>query len=132
MHLLSYKCLGGALVGSVQEPRALALSGQLVLLVVLPRAAVIWCTALHKWLLTEVTLERLSFADGIVLTTSWTTTVRRQPEEIGEFPSSDDGIFGLPSPEVLVVNSPLDPTGTMTNPMGRRGMQQGSSPLIAS
>lgn len=118
-------------MGSVQEPRALALSGHLVLLVVLLRAAVIWCTALHKWLLMEVTLERLSFANGIVLTRSWTTTVRRQPEEVGEFPSSDDGIFKLPSPEILVA-SPVDPTGTMTNPMGKRGMQEGSSPLIAS
>ena len=128
--VVSY-CLGGAtLVGSVQDPTTtLPLSGQLV--VVLLRAALIWCTVLHKWLLMAVTLERLSFADGIGLARTWSTTVSRQPEEVDDaFPSSVDGI-GFPSPEMVVV-SVVDPTGTMTNPIGRRGMQEGSSLFIAS
>jgi hypothetical protein len=79
-----------------------------------------------------VTLERSTFADGIVLARTWSTTVSRQPEEVGALmESSDDGI-GLPSPEMLAVSPVVDPAGTTTNPMGRRGMQEGSSPLIAS
>lgn len=134
--LLPSYCLSGAvLAGSMQEPITLALSGQLVLVlvavVVVLRAALIWCIVLHKWLLMAVTLERSSFADGIVLARTWSTTVSRQPEEVGALmESSDDGI-GLPSPETLAVSG-VDPAGTMTKPMGRRGMQEGSSPLMAS
>lgn len=81
-----------------------------------------------------VTLERLSFADGIVLATTWSTTVSRQPageEVVDAFPSSDDGI-GLPSPEAVLVKSVVGSNGIMTNPIGRSGMQEGSSLLIAS
>lgn len=126
-------CLGGALVGSLQEPITLALAGPVAVAVALLKAALIWCTVLHKWLLMAVTLERSSFADGIVLARTWSTTVSRQPEEVlGALileSSSDDG---LPSLEMLAVSAVADPAGTMTNPMGRRGMQEGSSPLIAS
>jgi hypothetical protein len=51
-----------------------------VVVVVLLRAAVIWFTVLHRWLFIAVTLERLSFADGIVLARTWSPTVSRQPE----------------------------------------------------
>ena len=69
-----------------------------------------------------VTLDRLSFADGIVLARTCKPTVRRQPELAT--PSSGGG-DGCPST--------VDPTtGTMENPMGRRGMQDGSSPLMAN
>lgn len=69
-----------------------------------------------------VTLDRLSFADGMVLARTCSPTVRRQPELATAalaVPSSSGGV-GCPS------------TGTMENPMGRRGMQEGSSPLIAN
>lgn len=123
-------CLGAA-IGSLQVPTALPLSWQLVvgLAVAVLRAAQIWWTVLHKWLLTALTLERLSFADGIVLARTWSPTVSKQPALLCPFPSSEDATE-LPSLTLLVLL--VDSTGTMTNPRGRRGMQDGSSPLIAS
>ena len=58
-----------------------------------------------------VTLERLSFAFGIVLARTWRQTVRRHPDAL------------VDSLLLLVI-------GTTTNPMGRTGMQDGSSPFI--
>lgn len=137
MQLPSY-CLSTdtVIAGSMQEPITLALSGPLVLVlvlvVVLLRAALIWCIVLHKWLLMAVTLERSSFADGIVLARTWSTTVSRQPEEeVGALMESSDDEIGLPLLETLAVSA-VDPAGTMTKPMGKRGMQEGSSPLMAS
>lgn len=46
------------------------------------RAEIICCTELQRWLLMAVTLERLSFADGLVLARTWSPTVSRQPELI--------------------------------------------------
>ena len=121
----------GAAVGSLQDPTALPLSRQLLVVVLLLlRATVIWFTVLHKWLFIAVTLEKLSFADGIVLARAWRPTVSRQPELLCPFPfpSSELDCIELPSLTVLL----LDSTGTMTKPSGSRGMQDGSSPLIAS
>lgn len=89
-----------------------------------PRAMLIWCTVLQRWLLMAVTLDKLSFADGMVLARTCKPTVRRQPELAFGVPSSGGGA-GCPST--------VEPRmGTMENPMGRRGMQEGSSPLIAN
>ena len=69
-----------------------------------------------------VTLDKFSFAVGIVLARTCRPTVRRQPEE--ELCSSPEDGIGF--------SSAVGVTGTMENPMGRRGMQEGSSPLMAS
>lgn len=90
----------------------------------LPRAMLIWCTVLQRWLLMAVTLDKLSFADGMVLARTCKPTVRRQLELAFVVPSSGGGAGCPPT---------VDPmAGTMENPMGRRGMQEGSSPLIAN
>lgn len=65
------------------------------------------------WLLIAVTLDRLSFAFGTVLARTWRPTVRRQPGSC-----------------VLLLLFWF--IGTITKPRGRIGMQDGSSPLIAS
>lgn len=87
-----------------------------------------------------VTLERLSLAEGIVLARTWSPTVSRQLELAAVaaacpvlLPSSGGGTE-LPSVAVVmvVVASLVGSTGTMTNPKGRSGMQDGSSPLMAS
>lgn len=51
------------------------------------------------------------------------------------FASSGDKAIELPLPlpsPLVVLLSLIGSTGTITNPNGRRGMQDGSSPLIAS
>ena len=63
-----------------------------------------------------LTLERLGLAEGMVLARTWRPTVRRQPA-------------------LAVVVGPMfsgGGDGRTTKPIGRRGMQEGSSPLIAS
>ena len=79
-----------------------------------------------------VTLERLSFAEGIVLARTCNPTVRRQPEEaVAVADAACCGSDELPSMDVSALL--LDDTiGTIMKPWGRRAMQEGSSPLMAS
>lgn len=93
--------------------------------VVLLRAAMICCTVLLKWLLRAVTLGRLSLADGMVLTRTWSPTVSRQ---LGFAPAAAAASEELPSEVDAAVGS----MGMMAKPMGRIGMQDGFSPLMAS
>lgn len=90
----------------------------------LERAASIWCKVLQRWLLMAVTLERLSFAEGIVLARTCSPMVRRQPE------LRDGGSEELALMGVSTLGD--DSIGTIVKPWGRRAMQEGSSPLMAS
>lgn len=83
-----------------------------------PSAAVIWWTTLHMWLLMAETLERLSFAVGMLLAKTWRPTVRRQPE-VGPLPSFEGDKL---SRWLLVLLSLVGPVGSKMKPMGRRGM----------
>lgn len=56
-----------------------------VQMLLLPRAEMICCTELQRWLFIAVTLERLSFADGLVLARTWNPTVSKQPEFMMRF-----------------------------------------------
>lgn len=78
-----------------------------------------------------VTLDRFSFALGIVLARTCSPMVRRQPPW---FSGTLEGVgcFMLASFESLFAGCCDEPPqGTITNPRGRRGMQDGSSPFIA-
>lgn len=96
-------------------------------------AALIWCTVFIKWLLMAVTLDRFSFEVGIVLARTCRPTVSRHPE-LCSLLSPGIGIGLLLSSVVVMMFPSLvgGATGTMENPIGRRGMQEGSSPLMAS
>lgn len=75
-----------------------------------------------------VTLDKLSFADGTALASTCMPTVRRQPmaDTSPVAPSSVVGGCALVTPVAG------GPGGEMTKPVGRRGMKDGSSPLIAT
>jgi hypothetical protein len=85
---------------------------------------------LQRWLLIAVTLERLSFAEGIVLARTCIPMIRRQPELAEAALVVDDGVPVTPcSDDVSVFDESI---GTIMNPCGRSEMHEGSSPLIAS
>jgi len=76
-------------------------------------------------LLTVVTDSKFSFADGKLLTRIWNATVMSDPPEPP-----------MTLPELVLVEAPPPscspcPSGEMVKPEGRRGMYEGSSPLIA-
>jgi hypothetical protein len=80
--------------------------------------------------LIAVTLERLSFAEGIVLARTCIPMIRRQPELAEAALVVDDGVPVTPcSDDVSVFDESI---GTIMNPCGRSEMHEGSSPLIAS
>lgn len=89
------------------------------------RAASIWCKVLQRWLLMAVTLERLSFAEGIVLARTCTPIVKRQPPELllRDIGGSDEFVVSVMGDDSI---------GTILKPWGRSAMQEGSSPLMAS
>uniref|UniRef100_A0A7C9DHH5 Uncharacterized protein n=1 Tax=Opuntia streptacantha TaxID=393608 RepID=A0A7C9DHH5_OPUST len=109
MQALPSLWLGLLAVLALPLPIMLVLAG-------VPRVALIWWTTLQMWLLMVDTLDRFNLALGIVLVWTWSPTVRRHP---GSDPEVDD-------------SESVGPRGVMEKPMGRRGMQDGSSPLITS
>ena len=91
-----------------------------------------------------VTLERLSLAEGIVLARTWSPAVRRQPEckvaavagggTVLAAASDEFASMPMPTPAAStpVVDDEDDDNGTIMKPWGRRAMEEGSSPLMAS
>ena len=75
-----------------------------------------------------VTLDKLSFADGMVLARTCRPTVSKQPE-LTTAALVAPSLGGDDARRPSAVEST---TGTMENPMGRRGMLEESSPLMAN
>lgn len=85
----------------------------------LQRAVLIWWTMLPRWLVMAVALEMLSLALGMGLARTWSPTVRRQP-------------LAASCSSKLSESEAAEAAGMMEKPMGRRGIEEGSSPFIAS
>lgn len=81
-----------------------------------------------------VTLERLSFAEGIVLARTWRPTVRRQAWFREEECSGGGGatVVADASVELALILVTEVVAGTMWKPCGRRATEEGSSPDMAS